>query len=40
MWTNLSLSIGPASSTVTRVFGSALSRLASTDPADPVPTTT
>jgi len=40
MWTNLSVSIGPASSTTTFTRGSALSRLATTDPADPVPMTT
>ena len=39
MWTNLSLSRGPASSTTTKADGSALSRFATTDPAEPVPTT-
>jgi hypothetical protein len=39
IWMNLSLSRGPASSTTTDADGSALSRLATTDPAEPVPTT-
>ena len=37
---NLFLSVGPASRATTSVAGLALSRLATTDPAEPVPTTT
>jgi hypothetical protein len=38
MWMNGLRSRGPASSSSTRQRGSALSRLASTQPADPAPT--
>jgi hypothetical protein len=40
MWMNLFLSRGPASSTTTETLESLLSRFATTDPAEPVPTTT
>src|SRR5665213_1749319 len=40
MWIHGSVSLPPASSSRTRLLGSALSRLASTQPAEPAPTMT
>jgi hypothetical protein len=39
MWNQIQLSLPPASSSSTRAPGSADSRLASTQPAEPAPTT-